>query len=819
MGGICMKHQDIISKLTLQEKINLCSGKDFWHMHGVPRLGLPDICLTDGPHGLRKKDENVTGSSLNNSVPTTCFPTAVTTACSWDPELLYKMGEALGEECLQEKVSVILGPGVNMKRSPLCGRNFEYFSEDPLLAGEVAAGLINGVQSKGVGTSLKHFAANSQEARRMKVDSVVDERALREIYLSAFEIAVKKAQPWTVMNAYNRLNGTYCADNHWLQTEVLRDEWGFNGIVVSDWGAVNDRVVGIKAGNDLEMPTSGGYNSEKLYNAVLTGALSEEDLDTAVDRLLDLILKSKASLCEYTYDKEAHHALARKIAGESMVLLKNDENFLPIDKSKKIGVIGELARAPRYQGAGSSNINPTKLDNAFDSFIEAGYAPLYAPGYDKKSDRPNYALIADAVAVAEKSDVVLLFVGLTEDYESEGYDRSHMELPQSHTELIEAVCAVNPNAAVVLFGGSPVTMLWLGKVKALLNAYLGGQAGGSAIVDILTGKVNPSGKLAETYPYALSDNPSYNNFPGSTKTVEYRESVYIGYRYYDTANKDVQFPFGYGLSYTKFEYSGARVSKKKIKDTDTVKVSFKIKNVGDVAGAEIAQVYVSDKESTIFRPAKELKGFTKVFLEPGEEKTVSIELSKRAFAYYNTNIHDWHVESGDFDILIGASSRDIRLTTSFNVESTVEAEVPDFKVSAPVYYEADIMNVPDGQFAAVLGREIPMATRPVSEPLDINCSLEDAVNSKWGKRINVLIDKVMGLNFNAGGSSSGMMKAMVLQIPIRDFVAMSGGVFTEEMAKGLLMILNGESEGKGLGIILKGLAGAIAKLPTLLKQI
>lgn len=814
-----MKYQDIISKLTLQEKINLCTGKDFWHMNGVSRLGIPSICLTDGPHGLRKKIENSSGMSLNTSVPTTCFPTAATTASSWDPALLYEMGQALGEECLQEKVSVILGPGVNMKRSPLCGRNFEYFSEDPVLAGEVAAGLINGIQSKGVGTSLKHFAANSQETRRMKIDSVVDERTLREIYLTAFEIAVKKAQPWTVMNCYNRVNGVYGADNHWLQTKVLRDEWGFKGLVVSDWGAVNDRVKGIKAGNDLEMPTSGGYNSGKLYDAVLSGELDEADLDVAVDRVLDLIFKSKETLCDYTYDKQAHHEVARKVAAGSMVLMKNDDDILPVSKDKKIAIIGELARTPRYQGAGSSHICPTKLDNAFDEFIEAGYTPLYAPGYSCKSDKPNYALIADAVAVAEKCDTVLLFVGLTDEYEAEGYDRDHMDLPASHNELIDAVCAVNPNTAVVLFGGSPVTLPWLSKVKGLLNAYLGGQAGGSAIVDIVSGKVNPSGKLAETYPYALSDTPAYNNFPGTVKTVEYRESVYIGYRYYDTANKDVQFPFGYGLSYTKFEYSDIKLSKKSIKDTDTLNVSFKIKNVGSVAGAEVAQVYVSDKESTIFRPKKELKGFTKVFLEAGEEKTVSVELDKRAFAYYNININDWHVESGDFDILVGASSKDIRLTATVKVASTVEAVIPDYRVSAPVYYEADIMNVPDGQFAEVLGHEIPQSTRDVCEPLNLNCSLEDAVNSKWGKRINVLIDKVMGLNFNAGGSSSGMMKAMALQIPIRDFVAMSGGVFTEEMAKGLLMILNGESEGKGLATILKGLGGAISKLPTLLKQI
>ena len=815
-----MKHQDIIREMTLHEKVTLCTGKDFWHMNGVERLGLPEICLTDGPHGLRKKDETKSGSSLDNSVPTTCFPTAVTTACSWEPELLFKMGEALAEECLQEQVSVILGPGVNMKRSPLCGRNFEYFSEDPLLAGEMGAALINGVQSKGIGTSLKHFAANNQEARRMKINTVADERTLREIYLPAFETAVKKAQPWTVMNAYNRLNGEYCSDNDWLQNKVLRDEWGFEGIVVTDWGAANDRVKGLKAGNDLEMPGSGDYNTNKLYNAVLNGDLDEKELDKVVDRLIDIILKGKENLKEgYKFDKEAHHELAKKIAASSIVLLKNEDNILPLKKDAKVALIGEMARAPRYQGAGSSNINPTKLSNAFESFIDEGYTPLYAPGYEKKNDKPNYELIADAAKIAEKADVAVVFIGLTENYESEGYDRDCLDIPEAHTELLEAVCGVNKNVVVVLSGGSPIIMPWLPKVKGLVNGYLSGQASGAAITEVLTGKVCPSGKLAETYPVSLLETPSFENFPGAIRSVEYRESVYIGYRYYDSAKKDVLFPFGYGLSYTSFEYSGLKLSKKKIKDTDTLTVTFKVKNTGSVAGAEVAQVYVADKESTIFRPAKELKGFTKVYLEPGEEKTVSVELSKRAFAYYNVNISDWHVESGDFDILVGASSRDIRLEGKVNVESTVEAVIPDYRETAPAYYSVDVRNVPDAQFEAVLGHEIPEATFAEGTKLDLTSSLENATDSKWGKRINSLIEKVMDLNFTAGGASSGMMKAMILQIPIRNFISMSGGVFTEEMADGLLMILNGESAGKGLGKILKGLAGAIAKLPALLKSI
>ncbi len=776
--------------------------------------------LTDGPHGLRKKDEASGGPSLENSVPATCFPPAVTTAASWDPSLLFKMGEALGEECLAERVSVLLGPGVNMKRSPLCGRNFEYFSEDPLLAGEVAAGLINGVQSKGIGTSLKHFATNNQEMRRMSVDSVVDERALREIYLTAFEIAVKKAKPWTVMNAYNKLNGVYCSDNEELQQKILRDEWGFDGVVVTDWGAANDRVQGIIAGNELEMPTSGGYNDKKIADAVRRGQLSVDMLDKRVDSLLDLIFKSEKSLCCHTYDKKAHHELAREIAAQSMVLLKNENNLLPLQKGKKVAVIGELARSPRYQGAGSSQINPTELSDAFSELVKAGYQPLYSPGYNKNSKSISQLLINDACDLAKRSDIVLLFIGLTDDYEAEGYDRTTLELPAAHNRLAEEICEVCDNVVVVLSGGSPVTMPWLSKVKAVLNGYLGGQAGGAAIADILSGRQNPCGKLAETYPLSLGDTQCVNYYPGTVMTTEYRDSVYIGYRYYDTAKKDVLFPFGFGLSYTEFKYSALKLSKKKIKDDETLTVSFNVKNVGSVAGAEISQLYVSDCESTIYRPAKELKGFAKTFLEPGEEKTVTIELSKRAFAYYNVNIHDWHVESGDFAVLVGASSRDIRLEGKVNVQSTAkDVAVPDYKAVAPEYYTGEVQRVSDEAFTAVLGHEIPPCERG-NEPFTLLDSLERTKNSKWGKIINTVIDKALNAVFKESNSTVDMVKAMALQIPIRNFITMSSGVFTEEMAQGLLMILNDDqSTLKGAGKIFAGLGSAITKLPALLKMV
>ncbi len=815
-----MKNKEMLSKMTLEEKVGICSGKDFWHLKDMEKLGIPELMLTDGPHGLRKKNpEGGEKSGLNDSVQTTCFPTAVTTACSWDPELLYEMGVALGEECLSEKVSVILGPGVNMKRSPLCGRNFEYFSEDPLLAGEMAASLINGVQSKNVGTSIKHFAVNSQEKRRMTINSVVDERTLREIYLPAFEIAVKKAQPWTVMNAYNRINGTYCSENDYLQNKILRDEWGFEGIVVTDWGAANDRVLGMKNGNELEMPSSGGYNDQKVVDAVKNGELDEAVVDKCADRMLTLINKSIAAFCDTEYDKKAHHELAAKIHSESAVLLKNDENILPVAKSTKLGVIGEMARAPRFQGAGSSIINPTEISDALEALKEMGYECSYAPGYDKKKDVVSDVMVEDACKVAADAEAVLVFIGLTEEYESEGYDRSHLNLPKSHNHLLEEVIKVNKNVVVVLSGGSPVEMPWISDVKAVLNGYLGGQASGIALARLISGEVNPSGKLAETYPLCLSDVANAESYPGMDQTAEHRDGIYIGYRYYDTAKKDVLFPFGFGLSYTKFEYSDLKVSAESIKDTDTVTVSYKIKNVGDVAGAEASQVYVRDCESTIFRPEKELKGFKKVFLQPGEEKEVEITLCKRAFAYYNINIMDWHVETGKFEILVGASSRDIRLTKEIEVISTVDAVVPDYTKTAPSYYGANVKNVPDSEYEALLGYPIPASAFDTTQKLTIANSLGDAKHTKWGGRINGLINSIMDKISSPDDPNGGMMKAMALEIPIKNFISMSGGIFNEKMAEGLLLILNDEKPVRGMGKIIARIPAAALKVPALIKSI
>lgn len=811
-----MKYKEKIERMSLYEKAAFCSGADFWHLQHSEMLDIPEIMVTDGPHGLRKQKTHKEKGDILGSEPAVCFPTAVTTSCSWDTELLREMGEALGEECRAEKVSVLLGPGVNMKRSPLCGRNFEYFSEDPFLAGKLAATFINGVQSKGIGTSLKHFAANSQETRRMIINTVADERALREIYLPAFETAVKEAQPWTVMNAYNRLNGKYCAENKWLLTDVLRNEWGFEGLVETDWGAENEIVDGLKAGQSLEMPSSNGIGPEKLVKAVENGELDESVIDEHVDRILDLINKAAQTLGEYQYDEEEHHALAKKAAAQSMVLLKNEDNILPLKKTQRIAVIGEMAKSPRYQGAGSSLVNSTRIDNAFSCFIEDGDSIVYSAGYNKKSDVTDVRLLKDAVGIAKSCDVAVIFAGLTEEYEAEGYDRKHINLPKNHIELIEAVSRANPNTVVVLAGGAPVAMPWLGKVKAVLHSLLGGQAGAAAVVDILTGKVCPSGKLTETYAFTLEDNPSYFNFPGSPVSVEYRESIYIGYRYYDKAQKEVLFPFGYGLSYTSFAYSALKLSKKKIKDTEKLTVSFKIKNIGETAGAEIAQVYVCDKESTVFRPEKELKGFVKVYLEPGEEKNISVELDKRSFAFYNTAIHDWYVESGDFDILVGASSRDIKLTGKVNVTSSLPgAQIPDYRENAPVYYTGDVQKVPDEQFEAVLGHAIPPSQRGANEPLDINCALGDAAGTRGGDKVIGIVNAVFEKIFK-DDPNGNMMKAMALEIPIRCFISMSAGVFTPEMAKGLLMILNtGESSAKGTLKLVTGLVGTLKNISRL----
>ena len=812
-----MKHADLIKQMTLEEKANFCSGYDYWHTAGLERLGIPVVMWTDGPHGIRKRSEKKDKDQQMSlkGVPAICFPTAVTTACSWDPDLIYEMGVLLGEECLKEQVSVLLGPGTNIKRSPLCGRNFEYFSEDPFLAGEIAAAFVRGVQSKGVGTSLKHFAGNNQETRRMTCDSIIDERALREIYLTSFEKTVKQANPWTIMCAYNRLNGTYCAENKWLLTDVLRDEWGYDGMIVTDWGAENDRVAGLLAGQELEMPTSNGEGNRQIVEAVKAGIIPEEFLDKMVDNILSVIMRSKDVLGEYTYDAKAHHAKAREIAAQCMVLLKNEDSILPLPKYADIAVIGEMAKKPRFQGAGSSIVNAIEIDCAYDAIIEKGADVTYAPGYstDKKCKTTDEEFIAQAVEAASNNDAVVLFIGLTEEFESEGFDRTHIGIPPLHSKLVDAVTEVNKNVIVVLSGGAVIEMPWINKVKAVVNSYLGGETSGSATADILFGDVNPSGKLAETYPLSLSDNPSYNYFPGHISTVEYRESVYVGYRYYDTAKKDVLFPFGFGLSYTTFEYSNLKLSADSIKDTDTLTVTFTVKNTGEVDGAEVAQLYVSDKESTIYRPAQELRGFKKVFLKAGEEKEISIELSKRAFAYYNVNIHDWHVETGAFDIKVGSSSRDIRLTAQVNVESTVEAVIPDYRATAAKYYTADIMDISDSEFVSVLGRELPPCEVVAYPNLTIANTLEDSAAGKNGAKLVKLLRKFVG--------TEGMACAIALQTPIKNFISMSMGIFSPKMAQELLDVLNDKKPLVG-GIalmIIKAIPKVIAGLPGLMKSI
>lgn len=817
-----MKHADIVNKMSLEQKAAFVSGFDYWHLEEAPELGLPKIMVTDGPHGLRKQNPNGDSVGLGNSYPATCFPTAATSSCSWDEELLRKEGEALGEECLQEEVSVILGPGTNIKRAPVCGRNFEYFSEDPYLAGKCSANIINGVQSKGIGTSLKHFACNSQEAYRMVINEVIDERAMREIYLTAFEIAIKEAQPWTVMNSYNRINGVYASQNGWLQQQVARGEWGFQGLFVTDWGSSVDRIPGLENGTDLEMPSSGDLNTQRIIAAVKEGKLDENVLNERVDNVVNLILKAKKTLDEgkKTYDVDANHDLACQVAEGSIQLLKNDDGLLPLKKGQKVAIIGEMAKAPRYQGAGSSVINPTKMENAYDNLVELGVDVTYAQGYKKGTEQVDDALVAEALAAAKAADVAVVFAGLTEEFEGEGYDRANIEMPANHNQLIEQVAAANPNTVVVLAGGSVIHMPWLNSAKALLNSGLSGQAGGKAVARILTGAVCPSGKTSETYPLSFEDNPTYGNYPGQPVVSEHKESVYIGYRYYDTAEKEVLFPFGYGLSYTTFEYSDLELSSSNIKDTDDLTVTFKIKNTGDVDGAEIAEIYVADQESTIFRPKKELRAFKKVFLKAGEEKEVSVTLSKRAFAFYNVELQDWQVETGLFDIMVGASSRDIRLTKAVNIISDCTAAVPDYRKTAPAYYTADLAAMDDAQWTAVYGKELPARERDTTKPIDLYNCLDDASHTKWGGKICRLISKVVGKFGSAENGDGQMLAAMATQIPIRNFIAMSMGVFSPKMAEGLLMILNDDrSTFVGFNKILGGIGGALAKLPKLLKSI
>ncbi|MDR2792871.1 MAG: glycoside hydrolase family 3 C-terminal domain-containing protein [Treponema sp.] len=740
----------LLAQMTLEEKASLCCGDGFWNTTALPQHGIPAMILTDGPHGLRKQLGTADHLGLNESIKTTCFPTAAGTAASWNRELINKIGVALGEECQAEDVQIILGPGANIKRSPLCGRNFEYFSEDPYLSGQMAASHIKGVQSQGIGTSLKHFAVNNQETRRFNIDAVIDERTLREIYLASFEGAVVEAQPWTVMCAYNKINGEFCSQNKTLLTDILKNEWGFEGFVVSDWFAVSERDKGLAAGLDLEMPTSAGIGKQTILDAVKNGTVSESLLDEAAERILRIVFRSMDGKKQNAvYDKTAHHRLAKDAAAESMVLLKNKDKILPLSKSGSIAVIGGFAKQPRYQGAGSSHINPTRIDIPYEEIEKAaGEAVIrYSAGYALDNETVDGAMINAAKETAARADVCIVFAGLPERMDSEGKDRKHLRLPENQLIVIEEIAKVQQNTVVVLSNGSAVEMPWEGAVKGILEAYLGGQAMGSAVAGILFGDINPSGKLAETFPVKLSDTPCYINFPGEKTKVEYREGIFTGYRYYDKAGVEPLFPFGYGLSYTDFAYSDLRLDKKEMPDSGELSVSVTVKNTGTVTGKEIVQLYVRDVESGVLRPPKELKGFEKVELKPGEEKAVAFTLTKRAFAYYHTGLADWYVESGDFEIMIGTSSQDIVLTETVHVTSTVK-EKKNYTIDSTL---ADIKD------------------EPAAAPLLAMMS----GNLKGGEELGLDLD------------------ALFSSIKIQSLIAISGGKMTMDTLRQMLNEMNG----------------------------
>lgn len=668
-----MKREDIqnlIAQMTLEEKSGMCSGADFWQLKSIERLGIPSVKVTDGPHGLRAQDEQTDHLGINESIKAVCFPTGCATAASFDRKLLKKIGTAIGQECQAKDISTILGPAMNIKRSPLCGRNFEYYSEDPLVASEMAAALTEGIQSQNVGVSMKHFLANNQEKRRMTNSSQVNERTLREIYLAAFEGAVKQARPWTVMNSYNRINETYVGESKEYLTDILRDEWGFDGYVMSDWGAVNDRVEALKAGMDLEMPASGGINDAMIVKAVQDGSLDEAVVDQACERILNVIFKFIENRQQgVTFEYEKDHELAAEAEAECIVLLKNEDEILPLVKDKKVAFIGKYAETPRYQGGGSSHINSWKVESAVEAVKEISDVS-FAKGFDDIVDEVNEELQNEAVRVAEEAEVAVVFAGLPDNFESEGYDRKHLNLPNCQNTLIEKISKVQKNTIVVLHNGSPVTMPWKNQVKGIVEAYLGGQAVGKAVVNVLYGTANPSGRLAETFPLRLEDTPCYLTYGKGVDEAVYSEGVFVGYRYYTSKKQEVLFPFGYGLSYTTFTYSNLNLDRTQMTDNEILTVSVEVENTGNRAGKEVIQIYVAPGETETARPVKELRAFDKIELAQGEKKTVSFELDARAFAYWNTEIHGWYVESGAYEIQVGKNAEEVLLHTTIQVEGT-----------------------------------------------------------------------------------------------------------------------------------------------------
>ena len=770
----------LLKELTLEEKCALLSGAETFKTRGMPEHGIPQIWLSDGPHGLRKQAGESDHLGLNPSVPATCFPTASAVANSWDAALGEEIGAALGEEAAAQEVSVLLGPGLNMKRNPLCGRSFEYFSEDPYLAGKLAAGYIRGIQSKGVAACPKHFAVNSQETRRMASDSIVDERTLREIYLTGFEIAVKEGHPRSIMSSYNLVNGTYANENKHLLMEILRGEWGFDGAVITDWGGSNDHALGVKNGSTLEMPAPGGDSVRELLAAVESGKISESDIDARLSELLPLVFDTKAALdaAPREFDAAAHHALARRAAEESLVLLKNEGSLLPLAAGSKVAVIGDFAKNPRYQGAGSSMVNSTQVDVLLDKLIDSELNVIgYQQGFDRHG-KPDAALQKSACELATQADTVILCMGLDEIAESEGLDRSNLHLAQNQVDLLQAVAAVNPKIVVVLYSGSVVETPWLDNCQALLYAALGGQAGAGAVADALTGKVNPCGKLAETWPLAYADVPSAADFATRRKTVEYREGLYIGYRYFTTAEKAVRFPFGYGMSYTTFAYSDMAA--------DEQGVSLTVTNTGSVAGTEIVQLYVAKKNSELFRPARELKGFARVTLAPGEKQRITIMLDDKAFRFWNVKADRWEIEGGEYELIVGASVEDIRLCEKISVHGTATVH-PYEDRDLDCYYKGDVLHVSDADFEKLLGHPIPNGKTKIDRNLTLG-ELNHA-RSPLGWLVWLVLTILLDASYKRGKPDLNIL--FQYNMPLRALAKMTNGAISMGMVDGIVMELQG----------------------------
>ena len=770
----------LLKKLTLEEKCALLSGAETFKTRGMPQHGIPQIWLSDGPHGLRKQAGESDHLGLNPSVPATCFPTASAVANSWDAALGEEIGAALGEEAAAQEVSVVLGQGLNMKRNPLCGRSFEYFSEDPYLAGKLAAGYIRGIQSKGVAACPKHFAVNSQETRRMASDSIVDERTLREIYLTGFEIAVKEGHPRSIMSSYNLVNGTYANENKHLLMEILRGEWGFDGAVITDWGGSNDHALGVKNGSTLEMPAPGGDSVRELLAAVESGKISESDIDARLSELLPLVFDTKAALdaAPREFDAAAHHALARRAAAESLVLLKNEGSLLPLAAGTKVAVIGDFAKNPRYQGAGSSMVNSTQVDVLLDKLIDSELNVIgYQQGFDRHG-KPDAALQKSACELATQADTVILCMGLDEIAESEGLDRSNLRLAQNQVDLLQAVAAVNPKIVVVLYSGSVVETPWLDNCQALLYAALGGQAGAGAVADALTGKVNPCGKLAETWPLTYADIPSAADFATRRKTVEYREGLYIGYRYFTTAEKAVRFPFGYGMSYTTFAYSDMAA--------DEQGVSLTVTNTGSVAGTEIVQLYIAKKNSELFRPAKELKGFARVTLAPGEKQRITITLDDKAFRFWNVKANRWEIEGGEYELLVGASVEDIRLCEKISVHGTATVH-PYEDRNLDCYYKGNVLHVSDADFEKLLGHPIPNGKTKIDRNLTLG-ELNHA-RSPLGWLVWLVLTILLDASYKRGKPDLNIL--FQYNMPLRALAKMTNGAISMGMVDGIVMELQG----------------------------